>query len=207
MRRDEAVGKPPQRAVGGQRLDWRRIQPGVGRALPVILQGRHERVMVHQPAAGDDDEARVRLHDGELRGREHPACLRRVRRRDHDHVRCRQEVVEPVQRPDLRQRIVRRDRLAVHGDNLHLETARSRANRPPDPTVADNAHCAAGQLPGHRPDARSLPAARGLRLAGKEQAATKGQEQREGVLGDIGRVGTTGVGDDDVALTQLRAGP
>ena len=138
-----------------------------------------ERALLDQPGAGRVDEERVRLHQREVAGGDEPARLRRQLEVDADDVRALAERVEirlgfvPVGGGALERR------RASPGEHVHPERPSVAGDERADVPVADDPERASVQLPADR----RLPRAGAKRDGVGDDAAGRGEDQRERQLG------------------------
>ena len=117
-----------------------------------------QRVLVDEPAAGDVDDERGRLHERELLGADHAGRLGRLRHVDRDEVALLEQLVEREQLHAELLRAGARD-VGVVGDDAHAERLQARGDERADAAEADDADGLLEELgAGVRADASTAPA-------------------------------------------------
>ena len=192
MHRDHAVGRRPQRVVGGQRLGIGRIEEGAGDGP--ALQRRHQRRLVDHVAARDVDQPRRRLHRRQLVGADHRARLAGRWRGEDDPVVLAEAIAPRVGR----QRAV----AARPGDAGDRDPERGEpvADQPADRAIADDQRARAVELDLAGRVLRPLVAV--VRADHLVEALGGGEHAHHRIFGDRDRVDPGAVGQRHPSLAQ-----
>ena len=184
-----------------QGLDRRDVEAGAGDAS--LLERSDDGGLVDDFAARHVDEVSRGLHDREGGIVQEAACLRRQRAADDDDVRGGEEVVEAVHAPEgahLGRPVYVLD---VDGDDVHAERPRPLRHGAARPAEPDDAEDAAAEL-GHHLAHRFAARPRRGRLEDRASQLTReGEEEGEGVVGEVLTDEALGAGEEDVARDHL----
>ena len=184
---------------GGEGLGIGHVEPG-GPDQP-LLQRRHQIVAEHDAPARHVDEDGVALHLAEEVAREEMVGGLGEGQPDDHHVRLAEQPGHLIRLPDGLHAGLGRHVLDVHGEHAHAEPQRAAGHRPPGAAEAHDAHRPPEELP---LGAADLLAQAVVRLPeGGVDAPGEGEEQREGMLGEVNADLALLAGQDDVALHQL----
>ena len=167
-------------------------------------QGLDKGLLVDDAASRDNDQVGSRLHEPDSAPVDEPPRLGGQRRRYHEPVGHGQEVVEPLQPPDLQDLWRPVDGTLVHGVDVHAEALGSSRHVHSDVAQRQDAHRAATEL--HHPPVvlARLPPVGPLILPELPGPMGEGQDHAEDVVGHGTGVRSAGVGQDDIAVDDVR---
>jgi len=195
-RGDDVVHRQ-ERVVGRDGLLLPHVERGAGQAL--FLERTGEGLLVHHRAARGVDQDRGRLHAAEERLADEVARLGIQQRVNGNVIRALGERLERYAL-DAEGGEARRRHVGVAGDDLRLEGGHPSREGAADVAQADDADRLpvqrAGTLARHRP----APRARVDLAVERDDLAVPGQEQREGVVGDLAHPDVGNVHDDHAQL-------
>ncbi|MNK69108.1 hypothetical protein D3C87_884880 [compost metagenome] len=193
MRRADDVWQAEKRAFGGG-FDFEHVKTGAGDMAG--LDGVGKSRFIHQTATGAVDDTHALLGLGKVFGIEDAARLVSHRHMQGDEIGLRQQFVELNLGDAHFLRALRRQE-GVVGQNMHLETKRTRADDGADIAGADDAERLAGDFDTH--EFRLFPLAGLRRAVGGRKLARNGKHQRDGMFRSRDGVAERRVHDDDTA--------
>ena len=201
MRRDEQIGRVPQRVVRGQRFRGGHIQRGAGQLA--LLQHPDQGGLMDNAPARDDDEKGLRLQQGQFVRPDHPPRLGGDRDRHHHHVRLPQQRRHAVHQLQVGDIVGLLHRIDVDCDDIHLESGGPLRDLPADIPQADDAHLQTDEADQPRAlgDAPLVPL---LRLVKGTEPARQEDQHPHRMLRDRGGVRAARIADCDVPFRQLR---
>ena len=185
------LGWPKSGLLGGGLLD-EHVEGGAGHMAGI--EGRAQRRLVDEAAAGAVDDAHALLGLGEVLGREDVLRLLGHRHVQRDDVGAAQEIVElDLLDAELDGALRRQERIV--GDDLHAQADAAIGDDGADIAAADHAERLGGELDAH--EAVLLPLAGLRRGIGLRDLAREREHHGDGVLGGGDRIAEGRVHDDD----------